>query len=93
MWSLCGIEHSQICRVEFGFLQSIAHENCLQLYLDSERFFSLAAMAESQANILARYGTVKLQTQTNCDFIGDSTCVTVGLAETTDDKGEKMNHK
>ncbi len=50
-------------------------------------------MAESQANILARYGTVKLQTQTNCDFIGDSTCVTVGLAETTDDKGEKMNHK
>ncbi len=50
-------------------------------------------MAEWRGKGLTRYGAPTLQSQMHCDFIGDNTCVTVGLVESTDDKGAKMNYK
>ncbi len=50
-------------------------------------------MAEWWDKGFSRYGTTKLLQQTNCDFIGDSTCASVDLVESTDDKGETKRYK
>ncbi len=54
---------------------------------------SLQAMIEWRGKGFSRYGASKLLQQTNCDFIGDDTCVSVDLTEFTNDKGETMRFR
>ncbi len=61
--------------------------------MESSRFAYAAALAEWRDRASAHYGTGKLLSQTNCDFIDENTCVAVDLVETTDAKGQAMRHK
>ena len=50
-------------------------------------------MAEWHAKGKARYGPLSFLRQTSCDFLDDSTCVSVFLVDTTDDKRQKIRNK
>ncbi len=76
-------------------MQGINHKCSVtyDCFLSVRRSVSFAAMAEWQSKGSARYGTTRLLSQTNCDFIGDNTCISVAVVEATNDKGEKMHYK
>ncbi len=49
-------------------------------------------MAEWHSKGMARYGPAKFLSLTNCDFIGDNTCVTISTTEASGETGDPMHY-